>query len=88
MEMQYSLVFIANTGRDDPPMPDYLVEALTRFEKEGVARYKLIAHDICINNGPLRTSSNHLRLQGSGVSVQYALLDMLSKFNPGPYFIY
>lgn len=81
----YSVVFIANTGRDDPPLPAYLKEALERFQKEGKARYLLVAHDVRIGFSPLRASSDSLGLSGEGGSMQYAVLDMLGRFNPGRY---
>lgn len=83
----FSIVFIANTGRADKPLPGYLVEALERYEQEEQrARYCLVAHDVQIELGsPMGTQSKCLGLHGAGGSVQYALLDMLSKFNPGRY---
>lgn len=82
----YSVVFIANTGRGDEPLPGYLKEALERFQREGKARYLLVAHDVEVTpDSPMRVSSETLGLSGQGRSVQYALLDMLGKFNPGAY---
>jgi hypothetical protein len=78
-----SVVFIANTGRDDPPLPDYLKEALARFKKEGGARYLLVAHDVAVAGSTV--ASIELGMHGDGKSTQYAILDMLGKFNPGAY---
>lgn len=78
-----SLVFIANTGRADTPLPSYLVEALQRFKEEGGARYVLVAQDLVVD-GP-NVSSEKLRLSGQGATVQQALVAMVGQFNPGTY---
>ena len=82
-----SVVFIANTGRDDPPLPEYLMEALLRFEREGQARYKLNAHDLEVSTTGtgMGVSSQKLKLSGLGKSVQFALLDMFGTHDPGAY---
>ncbi len=82
----YSVVFIANTGRNDVPLPDYLLEALARFqsEKEGAPRYCLIAHDMSVHPG-VSVRSPSLGLNGDGLSIQGAMLNMLGKFKPDEY---
>ncbi len=82
-----SLVFIANTGRNDKSLPQYLLDALNRFQIEQAGadnpRYFLVTHDLKI--GPGEVSSERLGMRGQGRSTQYALLDLLDKINPGPY---
>lgn len=81
----FTVVFIANTGRGDQPLPDYLLEALNRFQEERAKpRYCLVAHDVQIFPG-MAARSQTLKLSGEGDSVQFAVLNMLGEFNPGPY---
>ncbi|MBP6888443.1 MAG: hypothetical protein KBC21_01950 [Candidatus Pacebacteria bacterium] len=87
MHRVYSIVFIANTGRQDGPLPKYLLEALQRFQdekKEGAPRYCLIAHDMSVYPG-VSVRSPSLGLNGDGLSIQGAMLNMLGNFDPGQY---
>ncbi len=50
----------------------------------GAPRYCLIAHDMSVYPG-VSVRSPSLGLNGDGLSIQGAMLNMLGKFNPGNY---
>lgn len=83
-QQPFSVVFIANSGRSDEPLPDYLQEALRRFaQEEKKPRYCLIAHDV--EGGGSSVFSKTLGMSGTGKSTQGSLLNMLARYNPGIY---
>lgn len=81
MPSPYTLVFLFNNGRDDKPLPTYLVEALERFVQEGGCRHCVVAHDVEGSGSHL--TSRTLNCAGQDErGMQAAALNMLSKCPP------